>query len=278
MQERNHVDISRDIQMLNSHHGKLRVTEQYKAATNLNARISLHDKFSTNKYGWQRWVFDQLLVPSLGTILELGCGSGLLWINNADRIPPEWTIILSDLSSGMIDRTRGNLSKIKRSFTYAQVDAQFIGIVGESVEVVIANHMLYHVPDLPRAFSEIHRILRPDGKLYAATNGSTGATGIPELVKRIKPNVYSEMPVHESLFRLENSAEDLSRLFVEVEILSYKDSLLITEADPLVQYVKSFMRLNEDEIDRFRAFAEAEISRDSAIRIPKNTGMFVARK
>ena len=50
------------------------VAKQYEVADNLNARISLHDKFSTNKYGWQRWVFDQLLVPSLGTILELGCG------------------------------------------------------------------------------------------------------------------------------------------------------------------------------------------------------------
>ena len=33
--------------------------EQYKDASNLNARIRLHVEFSTNKYGWFRWVFDQ---------------------------------------------------------------------------------------------------------------------------------------------------------------------------------------------------------------------------
>ena len=35
------------------------LTHQYKNAQNLNARIQLHERFSTNKYGWQRWVFDR---------------------------------------------------------------------------------------------------------------------------------------------------------------------------------------------------------------------------
>ena len=31
--------------------------------------------------------------------------------------------------------------------------------------LVIANHMLYHVPNRPLAFAEIHRVLKPGGNL-----------------------------------------------------------------------------------------------------------------
>ncbi len=44
--------------------------------------------------------------------------------------------------------------------------------------MVLANHMLYHVPDLDRALAEIRRVLKPTGVLIAATNSRVirGAT------------------------------------------------------------------------------------------------------
>ena len=63
------------------------LTDQYRNASNLNARIQLHVRFSTNKYSWMRWVFDQLDLPPHCHILELGCGSGELWRKNMQRIP-----------------------------------------------------------------------------------------------------------------------------------------------------------------------------------------------
>ena len=58
--------------------------QEYRDATNLNARIRLHQRFSLNPYGWLRWVFDQLDLPSECRILELGCGPGNLWLENLD--------------------------------------------------------------------------------------------------------------------------------------------------------------------------------------------------
>ena len=52
------------------------VADQYQTATNLNARISLHQRFSTNRYGWFPWLFDRLRFPPQARILELGCGPG----------------------------------------------------------------------------------------------------------------------------------------------------------------------------------------------------------
>jgi hypothetical protein len=72
------------------------VTSQYRDASNLNTRIGLHQRFSVNPYGWLPWVFDQLELPSQARILELGCGTGQLWLDNIDRIPAGWEITLTD--------------------------------------------------------------------------------------------------------------------------------------------------------------------------------------
>ena len=49
-------------------------SEQYKTPANLEARIQLHECFSTNPYPWPRWVLDRLQVPPGSQFLEIGCG------------------------------------------------------------------------------------------------------------------------------------------------------------------------------------------------------------
>ncbi len=45
------------------------LSQQYQDATNLNARIQIHVRFSTNQYGLLRWLFDQLTLPPQCSIL-----------------------------------------------------------------------------------------------------------------------------------------------------------------------------------------------------------------
>ena len=80
--------------------------QQYKDASNLNARVRLHARFSTNPYHWFLWIFDQFKIPGQARVLELGCGPADLWRMNLERIPPGWDITLSDFSSGMVDQAR----------------------------------------------------------------------------------------------------------------------------------------------------------------------------
>ena len=99
------------------------LSNQYRDGRNLNARILLHQRLSTNPYGWFRWVFDQLNLPAQGRILELGCGAGTLWLENLDRIPPGWEITLSDFSAGMLTQAQANLGG-RRAFDFKEVDAR----------------------------------------------------------------------------------------------------------------------------------------------------------
>jgi len=142
-------------------------TEQYRTPANLNARIRLHRRFSTNPRLWNLWVFDRLLEsrpPDTAQVLELGCGPGNLWRENLDRLPPGWRITLADFSPGMLADARRDLPG--RAFQFEQLDAQALPHGVAQFNLVIANHMLYHVADRHSALAHIRRILKPDGRFF----------------------------------------------------------------------------------------------------------------
>src|SRR5271154_705325 len=99
--------------------------DQYKDGSNLSARVRLHQRFSTNRYGLLRWIFDRMRLPESASVLEVGCGTGIFWRGGA-QVPRGWRVILTDMSAGMLAETRARLTQIGHSFTYIQADAQAI--------------------------------------------------------------------------------------------------------------------------------------------------------
>jgi ubiquinone/menaquinone biosynthesis C-methylase UbiE len=252
-------------------------SQQYKTSSNLNARIQLHERFSTNKYDWPKWVFDHLELPLDSCIFELGCGTGYLWQENIDRIPDSWTITLSDFSPGMLQKAQTNLEVTDGIFRFEVVDAQHLPWTSESCEAVIANHMLYHVPDKTKALSEINRILKPGGKLYAATNGINHLTELYELIQVIDPN--ADQGRYAAEFGLENGREQLARYFSEVSLYVYKDALMVTEIEPLVAYVLSTQPSNIiEDTTNLAELIEQKMKARGYIYITKSAGLFEAQK
>ena len=258
------------------------LTNQYRNASNLNVRIQLHARFSTNKYGWHPWVFDQLDLSPESRILELGCGAGHLWLENLNRIPEGWDVTLSDLSSGMLQEAQRNLCSGRRDLQFAVIDAQSISFADKSFDAVIANHMLYHVPDRKRALAEIHRALRPGGRFYAATVGRTHLRELSELMRRFDPSAeFWSVQEHPEPFVLETGPKQLSQWFSHLALHRYDDDLVITEAEPVIAYVLSSITksaLVGDKLSEFIHFVEQELISHGAIRVTKDSGIFACTR
>lgn len=157
---------------------------QYHDKTHLQTRIQFHKQYSVNKYDFPLWIFDRFRIPPLGRILELGCGSGDLWDANKHRVAAGWAITFSDFSVGMLKQAQQQLSGISYDVQFAVIDAQTIPFADNTFDVVVANSMLYHVPDRPQALAEICRVLKPVGRLYAATVGEAHLCELYELLRR----------------------------------------------------------------------------------------------
>lgn len=254
------------------------VKEQYRASDNLQARITLHERFSIAKQKWFDWYWEHLDLPATARILEIGCGTGMLWRENRARIPATWQITLSDFSFGMIETTRA----ANVVADYLQSDAQAIPFRDHYFDAVIANHMLYHVPNVARTLTEIRRVLKPTGKFYAATNGETHLLELKNIISEIldaDSNLLNN-PQLAKQFSLENGTQQLASFFACVERFDHLDALVVTQVEPLVAFSMSgFMGKPSLDAERERAlhdYFDKRIACDGAFRITKSTGLFIA--
>lgn len=255
------------------------VAEQYASDSQLNTRLKLHQKHSTSKVPVSDWFFAQYAIEKPCRILELGCGNASQWTENARKLPEGSLLVLSDLSQGMVDATWAKFKDCPNAIVQ-RIDIQDIPFANESFDIVIANHMLYHVPDLNRALQEVKRVLTDKGTFFASTNGSGGMHRyLHEKLSEFNPRVNAFQT--EWNFTLQNGRQVLQPFFGGVRLVEYEDSLRITETQDLIDWIHSSIAITgieESDLDGLFEFFEAIRLQDGAICIPKEMGMFISQK
>ena len=251
---------------------------QYRDSANLSSRITIHMLYSTGKQTWADYVFEQLQPLADERILELGCGPAAQWQTNLKRLPVGTRLMLSDLSIGMVKEARHALTTVGKA-GFLNQEAQTLAFPAEVFDVVIANHMLYHVPVPTRAIQEAARVLKPGGRLIAATNGARHMAELDVLLHEFEPRFEAETAMSRP-FSLENGREQIKPYFGSVELIPYESDLWVTDAEPLADYVFSTptgqIWFCKDQIGDMSAFFQRKIDRDGGIFIHKSSGIFRA--
>ena len=254
------------------------IIEQYKNAKNLNDRISLHEKYSTNKQGWFNWLFNQIDFSKVNRLLELGCGNGKLWQENKIDLRNR-EIFLSDISEGMVEEVR---NKLGSDFNCIVADAEKIPFKDSYFDSIIANHVLFYLNDLNLGLKEIDRVLKSDGILYCSTYGKNHMKEITEIVQNFDSRISLSNHSLYDIFGLENGEDILSKYFSNIQRMDYQDSLAITESKPLIDYIMS-CHGNQNEIlgprlNEFKEYIEELLENNGKIVVTKEAGLFVCRK
>lgn len=251
------------------------VQTQYKTAGRLNTRISIHDKYSTNQQGFGNWIFSHYRFYQGIRVLELGCGTGSMWLEKDEMIRYCNPLILSDLSNGMLATATETLKKYD-TIVFREIDIENIPYPPDSFDAVIANMMLYHVPDIDKGLSEVRRVLRKDGRFYCATYGENGI--LPYLCSLFG------FPVEESginqTFTLQNGRETLLHHFGSVTRYDYPDSLAVTDVEDMVDYIYSLSGMAPLRVlsrDKVRSVLQNNMV-DGVLSVPKEYGMFIAEQ
>ena len=251
------------------------VQTQYRSADKLNTRISLHDKYSVNKQGFGSWIASHYEIRPGALLLELGCGTGDMWRGREDLIRRCGRFVLSDCSAGMLASARENLSGCPE-IEFRLIDIQDIPFPDRSFDLVIANMMLYHVPDLAKGLAEVRRVLKDGGRFYCATYGENGMMAY---IGRL----FAEQHVEDRIniaFTLQNGESRLKPFFSCVERFLYEDALAVTNPDDLIDYIHSLASLSVLQKlpgETLRAVLEKHMQ-DGVLHIPKEYGLFVSTK
>lgn len=246
------------------------IRTQYQNADKLDIRIRLHQKYSLNKEPFGDWILSHYHLQPGMRVLELGCGTGNMWHDAARWLPGGAELILTDFSDGMLAEARQNVPPLP-GIAFRQVDIQHIPYEDNTFDVVIANMMLYHVPDLDLALSEVSRVLKPSGRFFCATVGEQGvAWWLADVLGHADGNAYP--------FSLQNGGDKLLRHFGEVKKHTRQDGLRVTDVEDLTEYVlsmASFSGLRQQPRQQLTALLTAQ-AQDGVIAIPKEYGLFEA--
>jgi ubiquinone/menaquinone biosynthesis C-methylase UbiE len=171
-------------------------------------------------------------------VLDAGCGNGfdLRQLIAHRRCGP---VVGMDLSAGMLRSVRdvGEQGRV----SLVQADLQRCPLRAASVDVGLAMHMLYHVPDVPAAVRELRRVVKPGGVVLASTNSGSSMSEIHRLFDAVISELAGEpVTAMPSLsFSTESGQAMLAAEFSEVELFRQEHSLSIPDPEPVVRYLDS---------------------------------------
>ena len=228
------------------------------------------------------------VIPWDGTqiVADVGCGNGF----DLRQIVPQGRCrhaIGLDLSAGML-RSLEHLCQ-SGGLSLIQADAQRLPLPDQSVDVALAMHMLYHVPDLPAAIGELRRITTPGGTVLASTNSPAHLAEIDELLAATLSGQL-DRPVRAMpalSFTTQSGAAMLAREFSSVTLRTLDAPLSIPVAQPVLAYVGSMREpilasvgeaLDFDAVlDDIAVRVEQVIQARGSFRATTHMGVFICR-
>lgn len=254
-------------------------TRQYQDSGNLSSRIQIHQKFSTGQQSWYDFVFELAAIKPETKVLELGCGAASLWRAVLNRLNENTRVTLSDFSTGMITDAANNLQRDKR-FNFVCMDSMNFTFPPEIFDLVVANHMLYHVPSVPQVLSQVASRLKTGGKFMAATNGPEHMLDLDILLEKFSRKLDKRHGMS-SGFNLLNGEKQLREFFSTIELHLYSSDLWVTNAQLLTNYAYSTPLVKENLGDEGKTemttFFQRRIDHYGGIVIRKQTGVYLAK-
>ncbi len=274
---------------------RARLTRQaYVSDEHLAIRYRTHELYSRPKIDFRQWVLDTFLWQGDEWVLDVGAGPGNYFEPLRVRIP-DGLLIGGDLSLGMTRSARERAVAAR-----AQVlafDAERLPFPDGAFDVVLANHMLYHVGEIDRALAEFSRVLKPSGCLITATNSQDTMPELDTLARRACTLLgfpkQSFRPAHHQ-FTLENGPAMLHRHFLAVARYDLPSAFYFPEVEPVLDYLNStqtlrapqlpdelsweqFMGVMEKQITRLiRHFGELQVHKLAGVLVATNGGGFAA--
>ncbi|MHC4958271.1 MAG: class I SAM-dependent methyltransferase [Planctomycetota bacterium] len=236
--------------------------KNYETPDPLAVRVRTHELYSEPKLDFAPWVLDRIEWSGDERVLDVGCGNGGYRASVLERAR---SYVGGDMSRGM----RPDVQLVAAGLPFPD----------DAFDVVLANHMLYHVPDIDAAVAELARVGRT---LIASTNSVDTMKELTDAQERALGQPPRLTDFSSTKFSLENGSAYLERHFANVRVHKLEAALVFPDAEPVLAYIESGRDFLEDELpsgsdwDAFMEALRAEIG-DGEFRVNKTTGAFVCR-
>ena len=180
----------------------------------------------------------------------------------------------------MLRDVRRSIGTEDQRFHFDVMDAHQIHMPDNSIDLLIANHVLFYCENLQQVFREVKRVLKSDGIFVCSTYSSNHMKEISELVQEFDDRIVLSADRLYERFGKENGELLLKKEFANIRWIQYEDHLNVTDADALIAYVLSCHgNQNRYIVDRYRDFRSfVKKKTDRGFYITKDAGVFIVKK
>lgn len=220
----------------------------YASDSNLRVRHETHHKYTIPERSFVEWALSCYGWRGNERVLDVGCGPGLYY-RILHQMHPDIDYTGLDYYTGMVRNHPANPGLV------LQGDAANLPLPENAYDVVMANHMLFHIQDIEGAIREFRRVLKPGGVLMVATNSVQTMPELQVLLRRAivlltrqgaaqvrAPSLPSDR------FALENGTRALARYFYAVVRHDLPSQLVFPEVEPAMTYLESTRDLRESQL------------------------------
>ena len=270
--------------MAETFHSPAFLAVQYGDAEKLRTRHEAHARYSENRGHYFDWLLTLLEPQPDLLLLDAGCGHGAHHLRLRQQ---RMRILGIDLSAGMLREAGEQARSQGLAVALCRSDSQRLPLRDASVDRAMANHLLYHVPDIRRALRELRRVLRPGGRLVLGTNAADSGRRLFDLHDAAARALgFATLPPVYERFHL-GHLPLVQEVFPAASLKLHSDAFVFPDAPAALRYYASGLvdhvePLPDDGSHRaplLRRVAEGIqeiIDREGAFRVPKNAGCFVA--
>ena len=251
---------------------------QYRDSTQLAKRANLHATYGTAGQDAFSFFVHRVPWPEGGRVLDVGCGAGTLWEQVAAAAPDGIDLVLSDLSTGMVDEA---VDRALATGRYASVegrvaDAQSLPFDDGSFDTVVSTYALYHVSEPHRAVAELARLVSDDGVVGIMTNGPGHLRELEAVETSVFGAAAGRYDVN-ARFGPDRAAAMLMEAFGVVGWERFDDELHVTDVDDLMAFVTSTPPANEADSAQRGELRRLLVEgfRDGVFVVSKHTGALI---
>ena len=209
------------------------VTRQYASSDPLKVRMQTHQLYGDRQLDLNEICYTALDLRGDETLLDAGCGPGhfLAYIRDQGH---EGQLTGLDQSSAMVAEVAA------LGFHSVQADIQRLPFEDASLDRVVARHMLYHVPDIPLALAEVHRVLKPGGRLLVTTNSERSMPNITALIQDMLAAFgQPEWERPDARFCIESAGDFFAEAGFKVDETIIENALIFHAPEPPAAYCVS---------------------------------------
>jgi ubiquinone/menaquinone biosynthesis C-methylase UbiE len=264
--------------------GRDYVEKQYADDRNLAARQSIYS-YQRPQLDLHHRSLDLAALQGDEAVLDIGCGNGR-YLEALRTRGHRGVVAGADLSAGMLRTARPAIG----DGLLLVSDAQALPFSDASFDVVLAMHMLYHVPDRAKAIAELRRVVRDDGPALVLTNSKTHFQELDEVLIECATATVGASQVRSrpslTLFTAETAGAELEATFADVTEHRFVSELVVDAVEPVIAYARSMGAfVVDDDYDAERATVIAELERrlaeiiatEGTFRITTACATFVCR-